>query len=83
MSVSAPRPAAPPIITDEVKAGVAWIGESCAGLGHTVVERDPDGANIGNDITPRYLGGIAKDGRAVPTPSGSRADQGHDPDGAA
>lgn len=68
ISVSAPRPAAPPIITDEVKAGVGLIGEALASLGHTVVERDPDWGNIGNDITPRYLGGIAEDGARVPHP---------------
>ena len=68
ISVSAPRPAAPPIITDEVKAGVGLIGEVLASLGHTVVERDPDWGDIGNDVTPRYLGGIAEDGARVPHP---------------
>ena len=72
MAVTAPRPAAPPIITDEVKAGVARIAEVMRGLGHTVVERDPDWGGIGNDITPRYLGGIAEDGRAVPHPERAR-----------
>ena len=68
MAVTAPRPAAPPIITDEVKAGIARIADLMRGLGHTVVEREPDWGGIGNDITPRYLGGIAIDGRAVPNP---------------
>ncbi len=62
--MTAPRPAAPPIITDEVKAGVGLIGEVLASLGHSVEERDPDWGKIGNDITPRYLGGIAEDGGA-------------------
>jgi amidase len=68
MSVTAPRPAAPPIITDEVKAGVARLGEILESLGHTVTERDPDWGHMGNDITSRYLGGIADDGRHVPHP---------------
>jgi amidase len=68
MSTSAPRPAAPPIITDEVKAAVAQMADVLAGLGHAVEERDPDWGKVGNDITPRYLGGIAEDGAAVPHP---------------
>jgi amidase len=68
ISVSAPRPAAPPIITDEVKAGVARVGRVLESLGHTVGERDPDWGGIGNDVTPRYLGGIAEDGADVRNP---------------
>jgi amidase len=68
VSVSAPRPAAPPIIADEVKAGVGLIAETLAVLGHTVIERDPEWDRIGDDITPRYLGGIAEDGARVPHP---------------
>lgn len=68
VTVDVPRPAAPPIVTDEVKGGVERIGGLLAGLGHTVVERDLDWGGLGNDITPRYLGGIAEDGRNVPHP---------------
>ncbi len=65
-TVTAPRPAAPPIISDEVKGGIARFGEILRSLGHTVFERDPDWGRIGDDITPRYLGGIAGEGRHVP-----------------
>jgi amidase len=68
MTTSAPRPAAPPIVSDEVKGAVAQLGDVLAGLGHAVEERDPDWGGIGNDITPRYLGGIAEDGARVPHP---------------
>lgn len=65
-TVSAPRPAAPPIIADEVKGGIARIGDVLSSLGHTVFERDPDWGRVGDDITPRYLGGIAGEGREFP-----------------
>jgi amidase len=68
MSVSAPRPAAPAIITDEIKAAVAALGDTLASLGHAVEERDPDWGGIGNDISARYIGGIAEDGARVPHP---------------
>ncbi len=68
VAVSAPRPAAPPVITDAVKGGVRRIADVMRSLGHTVVERDPDWGAIGNDITPRYLGGIAGEGRTIPNP---------------
>lgn len=68
MTVTVPRPAAPPIVSDAVKAGVARIGAALRSLGHEVVERDPDWGGIGNEITSRYLGGIAAEGRGVPHP---------------
>jgi amidase len=68
VSVAVPRPAAPPIVTDDVKAGVERIAGVLAGLGHTVVERDLDWGGLGNDVTPRFLGGIAEDGARVPHP---------------
>ncbi len=65
-TVTVPRPAAPPIISDAVVGGVERIAAVLRSLGHTVVERDPDWGGIGNDITPRFLGGIAAEGRTVP-----------------
>jgi amidase len=67
-SVSAPRPVAPPIITDETKAAVESMCEVLRSLGHTVEHRDPDWGGIGNDITPRYLGGIAEHGKTAEHP---------------
>jgi amidase len=68
VTTSAPRPAAPPIISDEVKGAVAQMADVLAGLGHSVEERDPEWGGIGNDITPRYLAGIAEDGAKAPHP---------------
>jgi amidase len=68
MTTTAPRAAAPLRISDEVKGAVAQTADVLAALGHAVEERDPDWGTIGNDITPRYLGGIAEDGARVPFP---------------
>ncbi|GIK76892.1 MAG: putative amidase AmiB2 [Actinomycetes bacterium] len=68
LTVSVPRPVAPPIVSGEVKAGVERIATLLRSLGHEVVERDPEWGGVGNDITPRYLGGIAAEGRQVPNP---------------
>ena len=40
----------------------------CGSLGHEVEQRDPDWGGIGNNITPRYLRGIAEDFAKVPHP---------------
>jgi len=68
VTVDVPRPAAPPIVADEVKAGVERLAAVLAALGHTIVERDVDWGGLGNDVTPRYLAGIAEDGARVPHP---------------
>jgi len=68
VTTTVPRPAAPPIISAEVEAGVARIAAVLESLGHAVADRDPEWGGIGNDITPRYLGGIAAEGRTVPHP---------------
>ncbi len=68
VTTTVPRPAAPPVIASEVEAGVARIATVLESLGHEVVRRDPDWDGIGNDITPRYLAGIAGEGRTVPHP---------------
>jgi amidase len=68
MTPTVPRPAAPPIVSDEVKAGIARIADALRSLGHEVVARDPEWGGVGNDITPRYLGGIAAEGREIPHP---------------
>jgi amidase len=68
VTTTVPRPATPPIIEPEVEAGVDRIAATLESLGHEVTRRDPDWGGIGNDITPRYLAGIAGDGRNVPDP---------------
>jgi amidase len=63
-----PRAAAPPTVSDEAKQAVADAAELLDGLGHEVVQRDPNWGGIGNNITARFLGGVAETVKAVPHP---------------
>lgn len=67
-STHAPRAAAPPTVSDDAKGAVAATAELLSSLGHDVVERDPDWGGIGNNITARFLGGVAETVREVPHP---------------
>jgi amidase len=67
-STRAPRAAAPPTVSDNVKGAVAATAELLASLGHDVVQHDPDWGGIGNNITARFLGGVAETVREVPHP---------------
>ncbi len=67
-STLAPRAAAPPTVDDDAKGAVAAAAELLNGLGHEVVQRDPDWGGIGNNITARFLGGVAETVKAVPHP---------------
>jgi amidase len=67
-STLAPRAAAPPIVSEDVKRAVADVAELLGGLGHSVVQRDPDWGGIGNNITARFLGGVAETVADVPHP---------------
>ncbi|HEY6730579.1 MAG TPA: amidase [Solirubrobacterales bacterium] len=67
-STLAPRAVAPPTVSDEAKGAVADAVGLLGGLGHELVERDPDWGNIGNNITARFLGGVAETVKAVPHP---------------
>jgi amidase len=62
------RAAAPPVVTDEVKAGVVETGELLRSLGHDVKDRDPKYGLAGNNFAIRYLAGIREDVAAVPHP---------------
>jgi len=62
------RTLAPPIVSDEVKRGVADAGELLRSLGHEVAEADPSYGLAGNSISARYLAGIHDDVVAVPHP---------------
>jgi amidase len=68
LSTRAVRAVAPPLVTDEVRAGVAEAGELLRSLGHDVGEGDPSYGLAGNNLVPRYLGGIHDDVEAVPLP---------------
>ncbi len=68
----APRAAAPPTVSDDVKGAVADAAELLGSLGHEVDQRDPDWGGIGNNITPRFLRGVAEDRRRSPAPRAAR-----------
>jgi amidase len=55
-----PRAALPPTVSDDAKRPVTEMAELLGGLGHEVAQRDPDWGGIGNNITLRYLGGVAR-----------------------
>jgi amidase len=67
-STTPPRAAAPPTVSDEVKAAAADAAELLGSLGHEVAQRDPKWGGIGNNITPRFLYGVAETVNAVPHP---------------
>jgi amidase len=65
-STAPPRAAAPPTVSDIAKGAVGATAELLRSLGHDVEQRDPAWGGIGNNITPRYLRGIAEDFGRVP-----------------
>ncbi len=67
-STSAPRAAAPPKVSDDAKQAVVDAAELMRSLGHDVSQRDPDWGGIGNNITARFLGGVAETVAEVPHP---------------
>ena len=67
-STIAPRNALPPTVSEVAKRAVADTAELLGGLGHEVVQRDPDWGRIGDNITARFLGGVAETIREVPHP---------------
>jgi amidase len=67
-STSAPRAAAPPTVSDEAKRTVADAADLLRSLGHEVSQRDPDWGGIGNNISARFLGGVAQTVAEVPHP---------------
>jgi amidase len=67
-STTAPRAAAPPTVDEVAKSAVAETAELLRSLGHDAEQRDPAWGGIGNNITPRYLRGIAEDFSRVPHP---------------
>jgi amidase len=67
-STAPPRSAAPPSVSDVVKGAVAVTAELLGSLGHDVFQRDPDWGWIGNNISPRFLRGVAEDVGRVPHP---------------
>ena len=62
------RALAPPIVSDEVKRGLAETEELLRSLGHDVRRHHPAYGLSGNNFIPRYLGGIHDDVAEVPHP---------------
>jgi amidase len=62
------RAVAPPVVTDEVKRGLADVEGLLRSLGHDVRRHDPSLGAAGNNFTPRYLAGIRDDVERVPHP---------------
>ncbi len=58
-STAAPRAAAPPTVSEEVKRAVAEAAELLGSLGHEVSRKDPDWGLVGNNITARFLRGVS------------------------
>ena len=67
-STAAPRAAAPAIVSDIVKNAVVDAAGTLESLGHEVSQQDPDWGNVGNNITPRFLRGVADSVAEVPHP---------------
>ncbi len=67
-STAAPRALVPPTVSDVARGAVDSMGETLRSLGHEVRTRDPAWGPIGNNMSPRYLGGIAEDVAEVPHP---------------
>jgi amidase len=67
-STLAPRAAAPPTVDQVVKAAVGDAAELMRSLGHDVAQRDPDWGMIGNNISARFLRGVAETVEEVPHP---------------
>jgi amidase len=67
-STAPPRAAAPPTVDEVAKGAVSETAELLRSLGHDAERSDPNWGGIGNNITPRYLRGIAEDFARVPHP---------------
>jgi amidase len=67
-STAAPRAVAPPIVADVVKQATADAAGLLGSLGHEVAQQDPDWGTVGNNITPRFLRGVAETVAEVPHP---------------
>jgi amidase len=67
-STLAPRAMLPAIVSDSIKGAVADAAELLRSLGHDVAAQDPDWGGIGDNISVRYLRGVADDFATVPHP---------------
>lgn len=68
LSTSPARALAPAVITSEVVDAVERAGEVLKGLGHEVLEKDPDYGPVATNVVIAYLSGIAQHYNSVPHP---------------
>src|SRR5215213_6826599 len=67
-STKPPRAMAPPTVSEEVERAVAEAAETLRSLGHQVERKDPEWGRISDNISVRYLHGIAETVDEVPHP---------------
>jgi amidase len=67
-STRPPRAAAPPTVSDVAKGTVSETAELLRSLGHDVAKSDPAWGRIGDNITARFLHGVAETVVDVPHP---------------
>jgi amidase len=67
-STATPRALVPTSVSDVSRGAVDSMAETLRSLGHQTEVGDPRWGSVGNNMVPRYLGGIADDVAAVPMP---------------
>jgi amidase len=67
-STKPPRALVPPVLAAEVERAVEDAATMLTSLGHDVKQRDPDWGNVGNNISARFLRGVADSVGEVPRP---------------
>jgi amidase len=67
-STSAPRAVAPLTVSNDAKQAVADAADLMRSLGHEVSQRDPNWGRIGDNISARFLHGVAEAVREAPHP---------------
>jgi amidase len=68
LSLKPPRAVVPARLSDESRRTTEEMADLLRSLGHEVEQRDPDWGGIGNQISARYMQGIADDIAAAPHP---------------
>lgn len=66
LSLKVPFPPSP--VDGSVREAIEGLADRLRGLGHEVVERDPDYGRVGEALTVRYLSGIRQDAERVARP---------------
>ena len=62
------KPPMPALVDAQVKDSVRGVADALSGLGHEVIERDPNWGRAADTATVRYLAGIAQEAERVERP---------------